>query len=62
MILPVKDKWLECPIKNFLEVQFFLSLLNKTRNHLFHIKQLIIQRYFLTFFFFFLLDLHAGKK
>lgn len=53
MILPVKDKWLECPIKNFLEVQFFLSLLNKTRNHLFHIKQLIIQRYFLTFFFFF---------
>lgn len=32
MILPVKYKRLECPIKNVMEMQFFLFLLNKTRN------------------------------
>ena len=32
MILPVKDKWLGCPIEKFMLMQFFLFLLNKTQN------------------------------
>lgn len=32
MILPVKHKWLECPIKYVMEMQFLIFLLNKTRN------------------------------